>query len=57
MFTCMYVCVIAVIVNVRVRACAQLDKAHFIVDEMIANGFVVETNKNLVLAPLAALEK
>ena len=36
---------------------AQLDKAHFIVDEMLANGFVVETNKNIVLEPLNALDK
>ena len=35
----------------------QLDKAHFIVDEMLANGFVVETNKNIVLEPLNALDK
>ena len=36
---------------------SQLDKAHYIVDEMLANGFVMEMNKNIVLEPLAALEK
>mmetsp|Transcript_7671 Transcript_7671/g.12205 ORF Transcript_7671/g.12205 Transcript_7671/m.12205 type:complete len:144 (+) Transcript_7671:3-434(+) len=36
---------------------SQLDKAHFIVDEMLANGCVVETNKNIILEPLAKLEK
>mmetsp|Transcript_10978 Transcript_10978/g.26408 ORF Transcript_10978/g.26408 Transcript_10978/m.26408 type:complete len:144 (-) Transcript_10978:57-488(-) len=36
---------------------SQLDKAHFIVDEMIVNGCILETNKNLALAPLAVLDK
>jgi len=36
---------------------SQLDKAHYIVDEMIANGCVMEMNKNLVLEPLGALDK
>ena len=36
---------------------SQLDKAHYIVDEMLANGFVMEMNKNVVLEPLTALEK
>jgi AP-4 complex subunit sigma-1 len=36
---------------------AQLDKAHFIVDEMVANGYVVETNKSIVLEPLTGFDK
>ncbi|EKX51884.1 Adaptor protein complex 4 subunit sigma [Guillardia theta CCMP2712] len=36
---------------------SQLDKAHFIVDEMILNGCVVETNKNIILEPINVLDK
>ena len=36
---------------------SQLDKAHFIVDEMVMNGCIVETNKNLILAPISVLDK
>ncbi|KAM8917352.1 AP-4 complex subunit sigma-1 isoform 2-T2 [Spinachia spinachia] len=35
----------------------NLDRVHIILDEMIQNGHVVETNKSRVLAPLAALDK
>ncbi|XP_078133413.1 AP-4 complex subunit sigma-1 [Sander vitreus] len=35
----------------------NLDRVHIILDEMIQNGRVVETNKSRVLAPLAALDK
>ena len=35
----------------------NIDKAHLILDEMIANGQITETNKNRVLAPVAVLEK
>ncbi|XP_056333697.1 AP-4 complex subunit sigma-1 [Danio aesculapii] len=35
----------------------NLDKVHIILDEMILNGHIVETNKNRVLAPLLALDK
>ncbi|KAI4902194.1 hypothetical protein NFI96_029560 [Prochilodus magdalenae] len=35
----------------------NLDKVHIILDEMILNGHVVETNKNRILAPLLALDK
>lgn len=35
----------------------HLDRVHVILDEMIQNGNVVETNKINVLAPLAALDK
>ncbi|XP_042563024.1 AP-4 complex subunit sigma-1 [Clupea harengus] len=35
----------------------NLDKVHIILDEMILNGHVVETNKNRILAPLLVLDK
>jgi hypothetical protein len=46
-------------------ACAQceldimfnLEKAHFIVDEMFMNGCLVETNKANVLKPIVLLDK
>ena len=34
-----------------------LTQAHFIVDEMIMNGCIVETNKQNILAPVQLLEK
>eukprot|EP01136_Pigoraptor_vietnamica_P018473 Opistho-1_new@64935 len=34
-----------------------LDKAHMILDEMIANGYVVENNKTNILTPLVLMEK
>jgi hypothetical protein len=39
------------------RAAAQLEKAHMIVDDMVINGCVVETNKNTILASIAVLDK
>ena len=35
----------------------HLEKAHFIVDEMITNGFIVETNKSNILDPVTILDK
>ena len=35
----------------------QLEKAHMIVDDMVINGCVVETNKNTILASIAVLDK
>mmetsp|Transcript_62441 Transcript_62441/g.167490 ORF Transcript_62441/g.167490 Transcript_62441/m.167490 type:complete len:102 (+) Transcript_62441:175-480(+) len=35
----------------------QLEKAHMIVDDMVINGCVVETNKNNILASIAILDK
>ncbi|XP_061531378.1 AP-4 complex subunit sigma-1 [Phycodurus eques] len=35
----------------------NLDRVHVILDEMIQNGNIVETNKSNVLAPLNALDK
>ena len=41
--------------------CAQimfnLEKAHFILDEMVTNGCIVETNKQSILRPIALMEK
>lgn len=35
----------------------NLDKVHVILDEMILNGRIAETNKSRILAPLLALDK
>ncbi len=35
----------------------NIEKAHYILDEMIMNGQIVETNKSLILAPLFVLDK
>ncbi|XP_065883634.1 AP-4 complex subunit sigma-1-like isoform X2 [Dysidea avara] len=35
----------------------NIDKAHMIIDEMIMNGYVTETNKNRALAPIVVLDK
>eukprot|EP00948_MAST-09A_sp_MAST-9A-sp1_P003475 g3475.t1 len=35
----------------------NLDKAHFILDEMVMNGCIIETNKANVLNPILTLEK
>uniref|UniRef100_A0A3Q3KRY3 AP complex subunit sigma n=1 Tax=Mastacembelus armatus TaxID=205130 RepID=A0A3Q3KRY3_9TELE len=35
----------------------NLDRVHIILDEMIQNGHIVETNKSRVLAPLTAIDK
>ncbi|XP_077394946.1 AP-4 complex subunit sigma-1 isoform X3 [Festucalex cinctus] len=35
----------------------NLDRVHIILDEMIQNGRIVETNKSNILAPLNALDK
>jgi AP-4 complex subunit sigma-1 len=35
----------------------HLEKAHYIVDEMVVNGAVVENNKANILKPLALLDK
>ena len=35
----------------------NIDKAHMILDEMIANGEIAETNKDRILAPIVVLDK
>jgi hypothetical protein len=35
----------------------NIDKAHFILDEMICNGEIVETNKTRILAPVRVIDR
>ncbi len=35
----------------------QLEQVHFLLDEMVMNGFIVETNKSNILRPLDLLER
>ena len=35
----------------------NLEKAHFILDEMVMNGMIVETNKGNILRPMALLAR
>eukprot|EP01033_Poteriospumella_lacustris_P005513 gene5513-3929_t len=35
----------------------HIEKAHYIVDEMVANGAIVENNKANILKPLALIDK
>jgi AP-4 complex subunit sigma-1 len=35
----------------------NIEKAHFIIDEMVANGLIVETNKANILNPVVAVVK
>jgi len=35
----------------------HFDKAHFIIDEMIMNGCIVDTNRSNVLTPLSLMDK
>jgi len=35
----------------------NIEKAHMILDEMIMNGHMTETNKNRALAPIMVLDK
>ena len=35
----------------------NLEKAHFIVDEMVMNGYIVEANKTNILKPIALMER
>jgi AP-4 complex subunit sigma-1 len=35
----------------------QLEEVHFLVDEMVMNGFIVETNKSNILRPIALMER
>ncbi|XP_023130176.1 AP-4 complex subunit sigma-1 isoform X4 [Amphiprion ocellaris] len=39
------------------RIMFNLDRVHVILDEMIQNGHIVETNKSRILAPLSAIDK
>lgn len=35
----------------------NIEKAHFIIDEMVMNGYIVETNKANILNPVVAVVK
>ena len=35
----------------------QLEQVHFLLDEMVMNGYIVETNKMNVLRPLDLMER
>ncbi len=35
----------------------HIEKAHYIVDEMVSNGAIVENNKANILKPLALIDK
>jgi AP-4 complex subunit sigma-1 len=35
----------------------NLEKAHFILDEMVMNGHIMETNKANILAPIQLMDK
>jgi len=35
----------------------QLEEVHFLVDEMVQNGHIVETNKANILRPIALMER
>ncbi len=35
----------------------HIEKAHYIVDEMVANGAIVENNKTNILKPLGLIDK
>jgi AP-4 complex subunit sigma-1 len=35
----------------------QLEEVHFLVDEMVQNGFISETNKTNILRPIALMER
>lgn len=35
----------------------QLEQVHFILDEMVMNGYIIDTNKNNILRPLSLMDK
>eukprot|EP00588_Corethron_pennatum_P014866 CAMPEP_0194278716 /NCGR_PEP_ID=MMETSP0169-20130528/11913_1 /TAXON_ID=218684 /ORGANISM="Corethron pennatum, Strain L29A3" /LENGTH=60 /DNA_ID=CAMNT_0039022973 /DNA_START=373 /DNA_END=555 /DNA_ORIENTATION=- len=35
----------------------QMEKVHFIVDEMVMDGYIMETNKSNILKPIDLIEK
>jgi len=35
----------------------NIDRAHFLIDEMVCNGHVVETNKSNILRPVALVDR
>lgn len=51
----MLVCIFDLMAAIQIMF--NIDRAHMIVDEMVMNGHIVETNKSRVLAPIAVLDK
>uniref|UniRef100_A0AAY4A4I2 AP complex subunit sigma n=1 Tax=Denticeps clupeoides TaxID=299321 RepID=A0AAY4A4I2_9TELE len=45
------------VVSAEAQIMFNLDRVHLILDEMILNGHVAETNKTRILAPLMVLDK
>jgi hypothetical protein len=43
--------------GISVQIMFHIEKAHYIVDEMVANGAIVENNKANILKPLALMDK
>lgn len=35
----------------------QLEDVHFLVDEMVQNGYIIETNRTNILRPIALMER
>jgi AP-4 complex subunit sigma-1 len=35
----------------------QLEEVHFLVDEMVQNGYIIDTNKTNILRPIALMER
>jgi AP-4 complex subunit sigma-1 len=42
---------------IKMQIMFNIEKAHFIVDEMIMGGYIVETNKANILNPVIAIVK
>lgn len=53
------VCELDVVVGYfrNVQIMFNLDRSHFLLDEMVANGEVVDVNKNNITRPLTLMEK
>ena len=53
------VCELDVILHLGcdVQIMYNLDRSHFILDEMVANGEVVDINRNNITRPLSLMEK
>ena len=47
----------AVLTFVRAQIMFNIEKAHFIIDEMVMSGYIVETNKTNILNPVVTVVK
>lgn len=45
------------LVSRRLDIMYQLEEVHFLVDEVVQAGFIVETNKTNILRPIALMER